>query len=106
MNEGLTLQQEEVELKRFREENRDLFEKDDFKLYIHLLLVGALLLNSTLLAVFIPFLPAKILFGGISSFFWFCFINVTIHHHMTHRNAASSESAKKLLDFIYKILII
>ena len=105
MNEGLTLQQEETELKKFREENRELFEKDDFKLYIHLLLVAALLLNSTLLAVFIPFLPAKILFATISSFFWFCFINVTIHHHSTHRNAASGEKAKKLMDFIYKVAV-
>lgn len=105
MNEGLTIQQEELQLKKFREENRDLFEKDDLKLYIHLLLVGALLLNSTLICVFVPNLLVRIVFGAVSAFFWFCLINVTIHHHNTHRNAASSDTAKKIMDWIYKIAV-
>jgi fatty acid desaturase len=105
MGEVLTLEQEEAALLKFKSENKDLFQKDDLKLYIHLMLVGALLLNSTLLAITVPVLIFKILFGAVSAFFWFCLINVTIHHHHTHKNAAQGEAAKKLLDFIYKIAV-
>ncbi len=106
MNEvTLNPQHEEEVLNRFRAENPDLFEKDDLKLYIHLALVGALLLNSTLLTLISPFLLLKIFFGAISAFFWFCLINVTIHHHMTHRNSAQSPFAKKLMDRLYSLAV-
>jgi fatty acid desaturase len=106
MEEVLTLEQEEAALAQFKSENKDLFQKDDLKLYIHLTLVGALLLNSTLLAISIPSVLLKMMFGTVSAFFWFCLINVTIHHHHTHKNAAQSEGAKKLLDWIYKIAVL
>lgn len=105
MNEGLTLEQEEAALLKFKTENKELFQKDDLKLYIHLMLVGALLLNSTILAIVVPSIFLKMIFGAVSAFFWFCLINVTIHHHNTHKNCAQSETAKKLLDFIYKISV-
>lgn len=105
MSEVLTFENEETELQRFRSENRDLFQKDDLKLFIHLTLVCALLANSTLLAVVTPSILLKMVFGAVSAFFWFCLINVTIHHHHTHRNAAANETAKKVMGIIYKIAV-
>ncbi len=101
----ITLEQEDVLLQAFKAENKDLFQKDDLRLYIHLMLVGALLLNCTILAIALPFWPLKVIASAAAGFFWFCLINVTIHHHSTHKNAGQSETAKKILDWIYKIAV-
>ncbi len=105
METAFTPSQEEEVLAKFRSENPDLFEKDDLKLYVHLALVGSLLVISTALTVMVPFVILKIPFGAVSAFLWFCFINVTIHHHHPHHNPAQGDTARKILDVLYQIAV-
>ena len=97
---------EETEaLQKFKAANPDLFKKDDAALFRHLGLVLSVLIISTAGGVFSPAIPVKILFGVVSAFCWFSLINVTIHHHMTHRNPAEGPLAKKILDILYWISV-
>lgn len=97
--------QETLLLQKFKAENPELFRKDDTALAIHLFCVAGLLLFFTVCAVSSTWLPAKIVSGVISGFLWFCFINTTIHHHQTHRNAAAGPFMKKVLDVIFFIAV-
>src|SRR6185295_7345475 len=76
-------------LKRFRANNPDLFEKDDRLLMLHLAAVLSILAAFTFGAIASPLLPVKILCGVCAAFFWFALVNVTIHHHVAHHNAAA-----------------
>ena len=97
--------EEEAALAGFRSANKDLFQKDDAQLYKHLAYVGGNFALGTLFAVTTPLVLFKILLGIWDGFLLFSLINVTIHHHHTHKNAAESETAKKLLDMIYLIVL-
>ena len=92
-------------LNRFRLENPDLFQKDDFRLSLHLGTVLLLLFFFTVVIVKTPLLWIKILFGGVNSILWFSLINVTLHHHHTHHNAAGRPFLKKLLDLLYVAVV-
>ena len=102
---AFSTQEEESSLSRFRAENKDLFQKEDAKLYRHLGIVTGLLALGTFAAVTTPFILFKILLGAADAFLIFSLINVTIHHHLTHKNAAEGAAAKKILDFIYLIVL-
>ncbi|MBI4115460.1 MAG: fatty acid desaturase [Candidatus Omnitrophica bacterium] len=97
---------EEVKaLKRFQEENQDLFKKDDSKLLLHLGLVLSLLITSTLAVVFTPWLWLKIVLGAWNALLWFSLINATIHHHHTHHNATRHPLTKRFLDILYFLAV-
>jgi fatty acid desaturase len=95
--------QEEAALADFRAQNPDLFQKDDAELIKHLSIVIGILVLYSILTISTPYLFFKVLFGAVSGFCWFSLINVTIHHHHTHKNAAASPKTKKILDSIYMI---
>lgn len=103
--EPFQTQEEIAALQRFKIENPSFFKKDDFLLATHLLLVIGLLALSTVFCLRASFLPFKILAGAVSAFFWFCLINITIHHHLTHGNAAQSPFMKKIMDGLYRIAV-
>ncbi len=88
-------------LERFRKDNPSLFKKNDRDLTRHLATVFACLTLSTCFILTSPFVLLKMVGGVVSAFFIFCFINVTIHHHLTHHNAAENPFFKKILDLIY-----
>ena len=95
--------EEEVILGRFREKNSGLFKKNEALLIAHLATVFSLLILFSASAIFSPLISLKILAGFAAAFLWFCLINVTIHHHHTHKNAASKQWAKNILNGIYMI---
>ena len=97
--------EETAALNRFRIENLDLFQKSDRQLFLHLGLVLFLLFISSGVILTTPWIAVKILGGGVSAFLLFALINVTIHHHHTHHNAARSPGAKKFLDFLYLLAV-
>ena len=99
------LSEERAALERFRFENPGLFKKNDAALFDHLLTVALFLAAGTTLAMWIQPWPLKILLGAVNAFFWFSLINVTIHHHHTHHNAALSGEMKKTLNFIYHLVL-
>lgn len=105
MQEFLATPQQEAALNRFRAEHDVLFKKNALALLSHLAIVASLLIFFTTIVVTTPFLWLKILLGIVNAFLWFCLINVTIHHHKTHHNAASGPVMKKLLDIIYFIAV-
>ena len=105
MIETLEKEEEVLALERFREENQDLFKKDDSKLLLHLGLVLLLLSASTLAIIFTPFLWAKIALGLWNALLWYSLINVTIHHHHTHHNATERPFTKRLLDILYFLAV-
>ncbi len=92
-------------LAKFRSSHPYFFRKDDSALYRHLGVVAAWIFVFTAGAILFPSVIFKILYGAGAAFGWFCLINVTIHHHHTHKNAAKDPRAKKLLDFIYFIAV-
>ena len=92
-------------LESFQKANPDLFQKNDAELFRHLGIVIALLILFTSAAIFSQFILMKIIFGALSALCWFSLINVTIHHHHTHHNAANSPGARKILDSIYFFVI-
>lgn len=97
---------QEVEaLQRFKVGHPELFKKSDAALFRHLGSVLSLLVFATGVAILIPQISVKILFGAISAFCWFSLINVTIHHHTTHRNAAAGPLAKKVLDMLFWVAV-
>ena len=87
----------------FKAANRDLFEKDDMKLALHLATVLSILAMGTAVVAGTPWVLLKIVIGVMNAFCWFSLINVTIHHHHTHHNGAASPVMKKVLDFLYLI---
>jgi fatty acid desaturase len=93
--------EERSALDRFKTGHPELFAKDEKKLSQHLITVIGLLCVSTLCSIVFPSLWLKLPFAVTSAFFWFCLINVTIHHHQTHKNAASSPAMKKVMDIIF-----
>ena len=97
--------QENEALQRFKAAHPELFRKNDAELFQHIAALLSILVLATLFTVLSPWIPAKILFGAASAFCWFSLINVTIHHHTTHRNAASGPAAKKVLDILYWIAV-
>ena len=102
---GFLLTEEEKTLQRFKTENPKFFEKDEQALKRHLATVITFLVISTSVAVFSSSILVKILTGVVSAFFWFCLINVTIHHHLTHKNSAESDTMKKFLDKLYLVAV-
>ena len=104
--EGLWVsQEEESALRSFKESNADLFAKDDTRLAAHLVILIGLLALSTSFVIMTPSVLFKVLLGVVNAFLWFSLINVTIHHHHTHRNAAKSPKMKKLMDILYNIAV-
>ena len=97
--------QENSALDRFRAAHRDLFRKNDARLFLHLGSVISVLIFGTLLVISVPWIFLKILIGTVNAFLWFALVNVTIHHHQTHRNAAGHRFAKKFLDLLYLIVV-
>lgn len=97
--------EEKIALERFRVQNPGLFKKEDSQLLLHLGTVLSLLSLSTAAVILTPFLSVKILLGAFNAFLWFSLINVTIHHHHTHHNAAGHPFSKKLLDFLYLVSV-
>jgi fatty acid desaturase len=95
--------EEKASLDRFRQKNAPLFEKKDSSLFLHLGMVLTLLSLSTAAVVLTPSVALKIVLGAANSLLWFSLINVTIHHHHTHHNAAKSPFAKRFLDLLYLI---
>ncbi len=98
-----TLEKEEENkaLQRFREENAELFQKNDERLALHLAAVIFLLILFTAAVLVTPSVWVKILLGLTNAFLIFCLINVTIHHHHTHHNAAKHPFFKRVLDVLY-----
>lgn len=96
---------EAAALERFRSQYSALFQKNDFKLILHLGIIFLLLIPSVAAVVLTPYLLLKIFLGTINAFLWFSLINVTIHHHHTHHNAAHSPFFRGLLDFIYVLAV-
>jgi len=103
--EAFEKNEETAALKRFRAENPDLFRKDDGALLRHLGAVLSILFFSTALVIAVPWIWAKILLGAFNALLWFALINVTIHHHHTHHNAADSPSCRGLLDLLYLVAL-
>lgn len=103
--ENSILTEEEQALERFKSQNPELFQKNDAELFRHLGLVILFLALATALTLLHPWIPIKILFGTLSAFCWFSLFNVTLHHHITHRNAAAGPAAKKMLDILYGIAV-
>lgn len=97
--------EEKTALDRFRARNRDLFKKDDPRLFLHLGTVLSLLAFSTALVVTTNQLVVKILLGCWNAFLWFSLVNMTIHHHHTHHNAAGHPWAGRFLDLLYRIAV-
>ncbi len=98
--------EEEIQaLARFRGANPDLFQKKDLQLFIHLSSVLFPLMVFTWTAIVTPFVGIKIFLGAVNAFLWFCLVNVTLHHHETHRNAAKGPAFKKLLDWLYLVAV-
>jgi fatty acid desaturase len=91
-------------LKRFRAGHPDLFKKNDALLLLHLGIVLSALTALTYASVESTFLPLKILFAAVATFFWFSLVNVTIHHHTTHHNAAASPVLSKALDILFYLV--
>src|SRR5579862_3506774 len=91
-------------LKKFRAGHPDLFKKSDGQLLLHLGIVLSILALLTYASVESTFLPLKILFAAIATFFWFSLVNVTIHHHTTHHNAAASPVLSKMLDVLFYLV--
>lgn len=98
-------EEERLALNRFRSENPDLFKKSDLRLALHLAAVLVLLSLSTWAAVATPFIVTKLFFGAFNSLLWFSLINVAIHHHHTHHNAAQFTLFKKVLDVLYVVSV-
>lgn len=98
-------QEEQAALRQFRTENPDLFQKNDWRLFLHLGIVLSLFLFFTSIVLTTSHLAIKIIFGIVNAFLWFAMINVTIHHHKTHHNAAKSEWAVRTLDGLYLIIM-
>lgn len=88
-------------LRAFRSRYPTLFQKHDRLLLFHLISVIAPLLLFSALAVRLSWLPLKVISGTLAGLFWFALINVTIHHHTTHFNAAESAWTKSLLNGLY-----
>ena len=106
--ENTQKEREAVELEclnRFREANPDFFQKNDLRLFLHLGKVAALLILFTFFAVVLNFIPAKMIFGALSALCWFALINVTIHHHHTHHNAANSPAGWRILNLLYFLAV-
>lgn len=103
--EPFQTQEEIAALQKFKIANPFFFKKNDFLLTAHLLVTTGFLGLSTLLCLRASYLPFKILAGAVSAFFWFCLINITIHHHLTHGNAAQSAFMKKIMDALYRIAV-
>ena len=101
----MTPAEEQTALQSFRSQNAELFQKKDSLLILHLTIVLFLLAAGTWASVMTPFLWAHIVLGIINAFFWFSLINVTIHHHQTHRNAAQSAGCKNFLNALYAISV-
>ena len=97
--------QQETRLEKFREENSDLFEKNDLALYAHLGMVLTLLAGLTTWVIATPEVWLKIPLVCVSVLLWFALINVTIHHHHTHHNAAKSRFAQGLLNLLYLLVL-
>ncbi|HTL47729.1 MAG TPA: fatty acid desaturase [Verrucomicrobiae bacterium] len=89
----------------FQRRHPGLFQKDDRKLFCHLGLVFGLMAALFAVIVLIPSLAARIPASLLLSLLYFSLINVTIHHHHTHRNAAQSPAAKKFLDLLYMAVL-
>ena len=112
MSSGIVLERQEavseLEIKaiqRFHRENADLFKKDDRQLFKHLGVVIGLLILFGVISIACDTLWIEIPAGVVLSLLYFSLINVTIHHHLTHRNAAESEFSRRALDLIYKIVL-
>jgi fatty acid desaturase len=105
MLEVLEKAEENKALERFRSENADLFKKNDRQLAMHLGIVLSLLILFTSLVIVTPLLFVKIVFGVANAFLLFCLINVTIHHHHTHHNAAEHPFSKHSLDLLYLVVL-
>ncbi len=101
----IQLLEETQALEKFKAAYPHFFQKSETKLLLHLSVVTVLLLASTFAAVNAEQISVKIVFGMASSFLWFCLMNVTLHHHLTHRNAASSSWAKRVMDFLYFLAV-
>lgn len=101
LREAIEKPEEILAIERFRRENPGLFKREDRRLFVHLGIVLGPLIALTGILVSSPSVPLKILAGMASAFLWFCLINVTIHHHLTHHNATDRPFAKKFLDFLY-----
>ena len=107
---GLSLEtfektEEKVALDQFRIQNPDLFRKEDSKLFLHLGMILLLLSLSTAFVVLTDQLVLKIFLGAWNALLWFSLINVTIHHHHTHHNAAEHPFSKKFLDLLYLVAV-
>ncbi len=92
-------------IQRFQRENPDLFKKDDGELFKHLGLVVSLLVLFTGISLTSEFLWLKAFCSAALGALYFSLINVTMHHHLTHRNAAAGAFAKRVLDVIYKAVL-
>lgn len=102
---AMTTVTEEKVLRQFRLENSGLFQKDDRRLCLHLGLALGLLFVSTAVVIGTNFLALKIFLGAINALLGFSLINVTIHHHHTHHNAADHSWANRLLDGLYFLTV-
>ncbi len=98
-------EEENKALQRFRKENQDLFQKTDRDLTLHLGIVLFLLGLFTTGILTAPSVWIKVLLGTANAFLLFCLINVTIHHHHTHHNAAKHPFFKRVLDTLYLIVL-
>lgn len=97
--------EEKIALDQFRVQNPGLFEKDDSQLFLHLGTVLSLLAFSTFLVVTTDLGVVKIFLGAWNAFLWFSLMNVTIHHHHTHHNAAGHPFSKRFLDLLYLVAV-
>jgi len=98
-------QTDKAALDGFRAANPDLFKKDDWLLAAHLGIVLSVLGILTYVVIATPYLWLKTVLGALNVLPWFALINVTIHHHHTHRNTALHPWARRLLDFLYLIVL-
>lgn len=99
------LEKQKEALRKFRAEFPQYFEKDDKQLWAHLGIVLGLLAVSTFWIVTTPWIGLKIILGVINAFFYFSLINVTIHHHHTHHNAARGKWADWFLSALYLLVL-
>lgn len=97
--------EEKIALDQFRVQNPGLFEKDDSQLFLHLGTVLSLLACSTTLVITTDLGVVKIFLGAWNAFLWFSLMNVTIHHHHTHHNAAGCPFSNRFLDLLYLVAV-
>ncbi len=96
---------ETLAFQAFRRANVELFEKNDFRLLLHVGTVLALMILGTYAIVTTPHLWLKLILGPVNAFFWFSLGNVTVHHHHTHHNAAKSEFCRRLLNALHFVVV-